>query len=138
VRPDFDILVVDDEPVVLAAARKVLEPEGLSVDDAADAGVALKKLKRHTYGAVLCDLKLPGDGAPALLDFAREHLPNTPVVVITGYATQKSAMQSFNSGAFDFLPKPFDVDELLAVVRRALDRAKREPGRATRRVKERP
>jgi CheY-like chemotaxis protein/glycine cleavage system H lipoate-binding protein len=117
---DFDILVIDDEPVVLAAAKKILEPEGFSMDEAATAERAMRKLKRFTYRMVLCDLKLPGEKGWELIDFAREHLPSSPVVMITGYATVESAVQSFKFGAFDFLPKPFDVGELLGVVSRAL------------------
>ena len=125
---DFDILVIDDEPVVLAAAKKILEPEGFSMDEASSADVALGKLKQFTYRLVLCDLKLPEGKGWELVDFAQEHLPRTPVVMVTGYATVESAVQSFKSGAFDFLPKPFDVGELLGVVSRALCLA--EPGQA--------
>ena len=125
---DFDILVIDDEPVVLAAAKRILEPEGFSMDEAASADVALARLKRLKYRVVLCDLKLPEEKAWELVDFAREHLPRTPIVIITGYATLKSAVRSFKSGAFDFLPKPFDVSELLGVVSRALRLS--EAGRA--------
>jgi CheY-like chemotaxis protein/glycine cleavage system H lipoate-binding protein len=116
----FDILVIDDEPVVLAGTRKALEPEGFSIEEASSAAVALEKLKRFTYRLVLCDLKLPGGGGWELLEAAQRHLPETPFVMITGYATLESAVQSFKSGAFDFLPKPFDIAELLGVVHRAL------------------
>ena len=119
-KPDFDILVIDDEPVVLAAAKRILELEGFSMDETASADVALERLKRLHYRMVLCDLKLPEEKSWELVDFAREHLPHTPVVMITGYATLESAVRSFKSGAFDFLPKPFDVGELLGVVSRAL------------------
>ncbi len=128
-RFDHDILVVDDEPVVLAGTRKVLEGEGFSVDEAASARGAVERLGRNNYGVVLCDLKLPQDEAPPLLDYARENFPTTPVVVITGYATLGSVIRSFGSGAFDFLPKPFDAGELLGVVGRALSAAGGWPGR---------
>ena len=123
--PDFDILVIDDEPVILAATRKILEPEGLSLDQASSGDVALEKLKQFTYRLVLCDLKLPEGDGWKLIDFAQRHLPRTPIVMITGYATLDSAVRSFKSGAFDFLPKPFDVGELLGVVSRAMSPAVR-------------
>ena len=67
--PDFDILVIDDEPVVLAAAKKILEPEGFSMDEASSADVGMAKLEGFTYRLVLCDLKLPEGKGWDLIDY---------------------------------------------------------------------
>lgn len=114
-----EILVVEDEQVVLEAARRILAGEGIGVDLAADGGRAAEALRQHPYRVVLCDLMLPGSSGFTLLEQSRPS-PATQFVVITGFATLENAIESFRRGAFDFLPKPFEADELLGVVRRAL------------------
>jgi len=117
----IDMLVIDDEPVLLGAIRKVCTPEGLMVDEASTTEQGLAKLAENRYRLVLSDLMLPGVGGVGVLDAARREQPGMPVVIITGYATLNRAVECFSHGAFDVIPKPFDVAELLAVVRRALD-----------------
>jgi CheY-like chemotaxis protein len=116
----IDILVVDDEPVIVNAVEKILGGEGLSVDRAGTAQGGLEKLSRTDYQLVLVDLMLPRISGLDLLLAARARKPRTPVVMITGYATLDNAIRSFKSGAFDFIPKPFDAAELGGVVRRGL------------------
>ena len=120
-RDGFDVLVVDDETVIVLAAKKILEAGALAVDVAGDARTALDKLGCERYGVVLCDLKLPGVRGFELVRRMRECAPATPVVTITGFATLENAIEGFDNGVFDFIPKPFDFGELLGVVRRGLD-----------------
>lgn len=120
-----DVLVVEDEGVVCAAVGRILAPEGLSVDAANDAEEALAKLADTAYRLVLTDLMLPGASGFEILGWMKTQQPRVPVVVITGYATLENALLAFNRGAFDFIPKPFDVGELLGVIRRALRFAER-------------
>jgi DNA-binding response OmpR family regulator len=115
-----DILVVEDEPVVREAAARILRPEGLSIDLAADVAGAREKMEQATYKIILSDLKLPGVPGFELIQAARAAERTTQVIMITGYATLENAVRSFELGAFDFIPKPFDVYELLGVVRRGL------------------
>ena len=114
-----DILLVEDEPVVRQAATKALGHEGLSVDAVTDYHQAVSRLESHRYRVVLCDLMLPRASGFDLLVFGHENLPSIPFVMITGYATFEKTLLSFRSGAFDFIPKPFDAAELLGVVDRA-------------------
>jgi CheY-like chemotaxis protein len=114
------VLVVDDEQVVVEAARRVLGLEGLRPEGVVDGGVALQRLRSRTFDLVLLDLVLPGVSGLDLLRAVVGELPDTPVVVTTGYASSRKCVEVLGAGAFDFLPKPFDVDELLGVVRRAL------------------
>lgn len=116
----IDMLVIDDEPVLLSAIRKICTPEGLMVDEASTAEQGLAKLAENRYRLVLSDLMLPGVGGIGVLEAARREHPEMPVVMITGYATLNRAVECFRNGAFDLIPKPFDVAELLAVVHRAL------------------
>jgi len=115
-----DILVIDDEPVILEAARRILEAEGFEVDRAADEETARTKVAEIDYRVVLCDLMLPGVRGFELVEKIQERLPQTPVILITGFATLEHEVNGFQRGVFDFIPKPFDVAELLGVVKRGL------------------
>lgn len=115
-----DVLAVEDESVVLHAIGRILGLEGLSVDRAVDVQTALAELDASEYRLVLCDLMLPGARGFELLDHVRHNSPRTPVITITGWATVGNALEAFRRGAFDFIPKPFDVGELLGVARRSL------------------
>jgi len=124
-RSTFDVLLVEDEPVVREAATRILRPEGLTVDRVEDVAGALAELRKNDHKVVLSDLMLPGFSGFDLLERVAGERPTLPVVLITGYATIENALAAFKKGAFDFLPKPFDVPELLGVVRRALAAAER-------------
>jgi DNA-binding NtrC family response regulator len=118
-RSGFDVLLVEDEPVVREAAARILRPEGLTLDRVEDVDGALARLRKADYRLVLSDLMLPGFSGFDLLERVTGERPQLPVILITGYATIENALAAFKKGAFDFLPKPFDVAELLGVVRRA-------------------
>ena len=116
----FDVLVVDDEPVVAAAIRLVLGAEGLEVAAAPDAESALAHPALATCRLVICDLMLPGQSGLEALQEMRARRPQLPIVMITGYATPAQEELALAAGATAFLPKPFDDSELLTLVRRAL------------------
>jgi CheY-like chemotaxis protein/glycine cleavage system H lipoate-binding protein len=114
-----DVLIVEDEPVVAESAARILRAAGLTVSHAADVPQALAQLREGDVRVVLSDLMLPGSSGLEVLAAAADLRPTTEVVMVTGYATCEKALESFRAGAFDFLPKPFDVEELLGVVTRA-------------------
>lgn len=116
----LDVLVVDDEPVVVDSARRVLVMDGLTVDTADSAETALEQLERRLCRVVLTDLMLPRVSGLQLVRQIQTRWPDLPVLTTTGYATPETAFQALAAGAFDFLPKPFDIDELAALVQRAL------------------
>jgi CheY-like chemotaxis protein len=116
----YDVLLVEDDRVVQEAAARILRPEGLTVDRTEDVAGAVARMRRAEHGVILSDLMLPGFSGFDLLERVSTDRPQVPVVLITGYATIENALQAFKKGAFDFLPKPFDVAELLGVTRRAL------------------
>ncbi len=113
------VLVVDDEQVILDSATKILAPEGLSVMTALDAETALKVLPAHSPHIMITDLVLPGASGMKLLEKALEHDPGLVVILTTGYSTVENARAALKHGAFEFLPKPFTCEELLACVGRA-------------------
>ncbi len=120
-KTDYDLLIVEDEPVVVESAQKILTTEGYKIDAAGDAETALQKLTEYSYQVVLSDLMLPNRDGFELLKVVKKNFPKTQAIMITGYATLENAVKSFKLGAFDFIPKPFDFEELLGVTRRAMN-----------------
>lgn len=117
---EWDVLVIDDEPVVRDAVRRVLQAEGLRVATAEDATSGLAHPAARDCRLVLCDLMLPDRSGHEVLAALKEARPALPVVLITGFATPDHAARAQEAGAADFLAKPFEVGELLDVVRRIL------------------
>jgi len=120
-KDEYDLLVVEDEPVVLSAIRKIVELERLRMDEALNGAIALSKLKRQTYKLIVTDLMLPRMSGLDLIQAIKKIHPCIPLIVITGYATLEKALQSFKMGSFDFVPKPFDTETFLAVIHRGLN-----------------
>ena len=114
------ILVVDDEAVVVAAVDRILTSEGFSVRTAGDVAAGIRVLETWVPALLLTDLKLPGRSGIELIREVLKRWPEVVVLAMTGYANPDHAVESLTSGAFDFLPKPFAFDELLAPVRRGL------------------
>ena len=115
------ILLVEDEPGIQLAIRGLLRREGHSTEVASTGAEAMERLEDGVFDLVLTDLSLP-DGVSGL-DLVRhvgEHRPGTPVVLITAYGSEHVARDAVAAGAFDYVPKPFNNDELRAVVRRAI------------------
>ena len=119
-----NILIVDDEPVICRSCEKIFRRAGHSTASVTSGRDALAVLARETFDVVFTDLKMMDLGGLEVLQAVREKYPTTVVVIITGYATIASAVETMRSGAFDYLPKPFTPAELLAVLDRALEKRK--------------
>jgi signal transduction histidine kinase len=119
------ILVVDDEPNVLATLQPILALEGFDVEVAADEPSARRALASNSgYDVVITDLRLgDGDGL-TVAERARELDADVPVIVLTGFGSLESAVEAMHRGAYDYLLKPCDVEELKATVRRAIDHSR--------------
>ena len=116
----FDILIVENEQVIVEAARKILIPEGFVIDEASSSEMALEKLQQNSYKIIISDLMLPRISGIDLIKKVNSTTPDIPIIIITGYAMLENAVKCFKVGAFDFIPKPFDIEELLGVVHRAM------------------
>ncbi len=116
------ILVVDDDVNLRRTLRDVLESAGYEVDEAENGLGALAHLDQGPSDAVLCDWKMPGQGGEGLLRalMIREPAEQLPVIIMTAHGTGPNAITAMQLGAYDFVTKPFDIDEVLATVRRAL------------------
>ncbi len=115
------VLVVDDDPGLRYTLREILESAGLDVDDAADGLAALEHLQAQPAQLVITDLRMPRlDGMELLRRLAGQ---SPRVVVITAHGSERQAVEAMKAGAYDYFRKPFETEELLAVVRRATEAA---------------
>lgn len=114
------ILVIDDELGMREGCRRALTPAGFQVTTAEHGAEGLQKLRSGQFDLVLVDAMMPGMGGLELLRRIREHGFDLVCIMITGYATVDLAARAMKQGAFDFLPKPFTTDELLAAVQRGV------------------
>jgi CheY-like chemotaxis protein len=117
------ILVVDDEITVCKSIRQAILSEGYQVDTALSGEEALKKDKENAYDLIITDLMMPGISGLDLLKTLKEARPSVDVIMVTGYPTIKTAVQSVKLGAFDYLPKPFTPADLRGLVSRAFKKA---------------
>ncbi|OGB96708.1 MAG: Fis family transcriptional regulator [candidate division NC10 bacterium RIFCSPLOWO2_12_FULL_66_18] len=110
------ILVVDDEEIVRDSLARWLEEDGYQVDTAPDGQAALAKLAAQAYAILLVDLKMPGIDGLQVLAQARTLQPDAAIIIMTAYATVDTAVQAMKQGAYDYLVKPFEPEELSLMV----------------------
>lgn len=115
-----NVLVVDDEPKLCDLLASALSQNGISVFTAGNGLHALKVLEVEDIDLVISDWRMPGMDGPQLLAEIKSRFPQLPVIVMTAYSTVKNAVQSMRNGAFDYIAKPFDIDELDITVSKAL------------------
>jgi DNA-binding NtrC family response regulator len=118
---DAALLAIDDEQDLLDSLRKVLGRKGFQVTTALSGPEGLALVPTVQPEVVLVDLKMPGMDGRGVLQALRKQDPNLPVILMTGFATVQTALAAVKEGAFDYLAKPFDNDQLELVLRRALE-----------------
>ena len=121
------IWIVDDDRSIRWVLEKALAREGLPYKTFASAYEVLQALAVSEPQVLVSDIRMPGESGLALLDKVRERYPQVPVIVMTAYSDLESAVAAFQGGAFEYLPKPFDVDDALALIRRATSEARAAP-----------
>ncbi len=122
------ILVVDDEPIIREVLSDYLASQGYIVETAENGAVALQELKKKRFQLMMTDLKMPVMGGAELLAELVKTKIQVTVIVMTAYATVETAIQTMKNGAYDYIMKPFKIDEITLMVERALekDRLQRE------------
>ena len=118
------VMVVDDDAETLALLREIVVKEGYQVETVEDAETALRLFGEWQPDLVITDIHMPGMDGLALLAAVRERAPDILVILLTAYGSLKTAVDGIKAGAFDYLSKPFVVDDIRLVVRRALEHKK--------------
>jgi DNA-binding NtrC family response regulator len=119
----YNLLIVDDEePLRVLLESELSESDEFSVDVAADGGEAINKIQAKVYDVVLLDIRMPRVNGIEVLKFVQEYSPTTQVIILTNYADIKTAIETIKMGAYDFLAKPYDIDELFNTIHRAIER----------------
>jgi two-component system response regulator PilR (NtrC family) len=117
------ILVVDDELSMREFLNILLEKEGYEVTTASDASSAMDLIQNQNFDLVISDIKMPGLGGLSLLEKIKEMNNSTPVIMITAYASPENAVIAMKNGAFDYITKPFKVDEIIRIIKSAITTA---------------
>jgi len=120
------ILVVDDEKVVRDGCRRVLTGKGFEVLTAEDGQKAMDLLSGESVDLILLDLKMPVMSGEEVLEITNAKYPDIPVIVITGHGTVDTAVECMKKGAYDFITKPFQIDQFLLTINRAADKRRLE------------
>jgi two-component system response regulator PilR (NtrC family) len=121
-----DLLIVDDEASLRDFLSIVFEGEGWAVETAASLAEARVAIQRKEPDVVLCDLNIPDGSGIDLLREVKEARPSIAFVMITAYTSTKSAVEALKAGAFDYIAKPFDIEELKIIVGKAVERKELE------------
>jgi DNA-binding NtrC family response regulator len=119
---DLRILVIDDEPVMADSLRTNLIDEGYSVDTAATGAEAIELFDQGGHHLAICDLQLPDMDGLEVMRHMKDARPTTEVIVVTGYGSVARAVEATKAGAFYFVEKPFDFEEIQPLVDKALER----------------
>ena len=120
-KKQYHILVVDDELSMREILEHILKKEGYHVSCAENGKTAIALLEQNEYDLVLCDIRLGDLSGLDVLRSAKKKQPRIIVVLISAYASTETAVEAMNEGAYDYVPKPFDNDELKQTIQKALD-----------------
>ena len=119
-----NILIVDDDPELRSNLKEILQDEGYTTEEAASGREAIGKASSEQFSIILLDLMMPGmDGIETLAELRRIS-PKTKVIMITAFATVENAVNAIKKGASDYITKPFRIEELLAIIRRAIEESR--------------
>ena len=117
------VWIVDDDRSIRWVLEKALAREGIACRSFASAYEVLQALASGEPQVLVSDIRMPGESGLMLLNTVKERHPHLPVIIMTAYSDLESAVSAFQGGAFEYLPKPFDVDHALALIRRAMTEA---------------
>ena len=119
------VWVIDDDPSIRWVLEKALQKADIAVRSFDSALNVLDALERQQPDVILSDIRMPGMSGLALLESIGGRAPDVPVIIMTAHSDLESAVASYRGGAFEYLPKPFDVDEAVSLARRAIEHRRR-------------
>jgi two-component system nitrogen regulation response regulator GlnG len=120
------VWIVDDDRSIRWVIEKALSREGIAFNSFSSAQDALEALSDGAPEVLVSDIRMPGLSGLELLNAVKQRHPAVPVIVMTAYSDLDSAVAAFQGGAYEYLPKPFDIDQAVELIRRALDESRRE------------
>ncbi len=123
-KSEFKILVADDDESVMEVVKDMLTREGYVVEEAVDGRDAQARILEGAYHLIITDLVMPRADGLAVLKSALSLDPDTAIIIITAYATLQSALEAVREGAYDYVTKPFRLEEMLVTVGNAFKRAR--------------
>jgi DNA-binding NtrC family response regulator len=118
------VLVIDEEKSIRSTLREILSFEGYKVEEASDGAEGLKKILANSYNCVICDIKMPKLDGIEVIEKVMAEKPETQIIIISGHGNIETAVEAVKKGAFDYIPKPPDLNRLLITLRNAM--AKKE------------
>jgi two-component system response regulator PilR (NtrC family) len=119
-----NILVIEDEKSMREVLRILLEEEGYQLTAAADGLEGVECIRNNIYDLVITDIKMPGADGFEVLRTVKEVAPDTVVIMVTAFGTTESAIEAMKNGAYDYIHKPFKIDEIRLILRKALEKKK--------------
>ncbi len=122
------VWIVDDDRSIRWVLEKALQQEGMTTQSFDSADGVMSRLARQQPDVIISDIRMPGASGLDLLARIREQHPRLPVIIMTAHSDLDSAVASYQGGAFEYLPKPFDVDEAVSLVKRANQHAQEQQG----------
>lgn len=115
------ILITDDDQRLCFLLKEELANADIAADTVNDGKDAIEVLKRESYDLLLLDLNMKVVGGEEVLKYVKEHYPSLPVIIVSGKSEVRTAIHCIKQGAFDFVEKPYEFDELLLVIKRAVE-----------------
>ena len=122
------VWIVDDDSSIRWVLERALTQAGIQNESFADAGQLLQRMASEQPDVIISDIRMPGTSGLELLSSIHEQHPGLPVIITTAHSDLESAVASYERGAFEYLPKPFDLDEVIAITERALAQARENRG----------
>jgi two-component system nitrogen regulation response regulator GlnG len=122
------VWIVDDDRSIRWVLEKALQQEGMTTQSFDSADGVMSRLARQQPDVIISDIRMPGASGLDLLARIREQHPRLPVIIMTAHSDLDSAVASYQGGAFEYLPKPFDIDEAVSLVKRANQHAQEQQG----------
>ncbi len=128
---EHEVWIVDDDKAIRWVLERALGREAIATRSFDSADQVLARLERSEPDVIITDIRMPGTDGMSLLEQVRTDHPKLPVIIMTAYADLDRAVAAFRGGAFEYLPKPFDVDDVIVIVQRALRKSSEAPDPST-------
>ena len=122
------VWVVDDDSSIRWVLERALSQAGIENESFADGDQLLKRITSEQPDVIISDIRMPGTDGLQMLSLLSEQYPELPVIITTAHSDLDSAVASYQRGAFEYLPKPFDIDEVVAITERALAQSRDRRG----------